>query len=234
MSDRFTAPAWAIALDDLLRRQWRLEQSVREREKSYSLPVMTLYPPVVSLNLLFKRHNCSEYRVVVERDTPNEFTVIAPNLPSRKEKRALNAVLDWLDTDDYTPPALTSEEQQELQELRCRLARAARDQLDALGYDGKTLPPGIATHRPPLPPNPSFDEEDQRILQTLEDKSPRLMTLGQIAGHSHVSEKTVSQRLNSFIILNLASRPRGKKRGATITPEGSAVLKRLTASTPRK
>jgi hypothetical protein len=87
--------------------------------------------------------------------------------------------------------------------------------------------PESATPRPPLPPGPSLDDEDVGILKVLKDRQLLLMTAAQIAGASHVSERTVRDRLNRLIDLGLASRPRGKKRGATITAAGIAVLEGL-------
>jgi hypothetical protein len=81
--------------------------------------------------------------------------------------------------------------------------------------------PGGAANPPPL------DYEDIYILKTLNNGRPLLMSIGQISGASHVSEKTVGVRLNRLIEEKLASRPNGPKRGAIITPEGVAVLEKL-------
>jgi hypothetical protein len=86
----------------------------------------------------------------------------------------------------------------------------------------------VAGNAGPTPP--AVDEEDIAILQVLKKYSPRLMTAQKIAGHAHVSEKTVGARLHQLTAKKLASRPLGKNRGATITQEGKAILENLPAA----
>jgi hypothetical protein len=132
----------------LLQRYWALEQlaEARDPERTYRRLGPDLYGPVNSLNRLFARYNCLSYEgkgylVAVERDTPEEFTVSAPDLPPETEKAALNAILYWLKPAPYYPPFTTPRERQELQELRRRLARAAQDRLKALDGSEPAVPP---------------------------------------------------------------------------------------------
>jgi hypothetical protein len=74
---------------------------------------------------------------------------------------------------------------------------------------------------------PSVDDEDIFILRAMEKNKPRLMTAQQIAGHSHVGEKTVGKRLHELILKNLAIRPSGKNKAASITSLGTALLEKL-------
>jgi DNA-binding MarR family transcriptional regulator len=76
----------------------------------------------------------------------------------------------------------------------------------------------------------ALDYEDEKILRQLAERCPRLLTVGQIAGPTYLAEKTVRARLTALIKEGLAERPRGPKRGATITKKGQELLKRLPTS----
>jgi hypothetical protein len=79
--------------------------------------------------------------------------------------------------------------------------------------------------KPRLPPVP-VDDEDRAILTVLNKAHPNLLTCKAIetAINSNISEKTIQVRLNALIQNRLASRPKGKKRGAMITERGQEVL----------
>src|SRR5262249_1337724 len=81
-------------------------------------------------------------------------------------------------------------------------------------------PEGAAT-------SPALDDEDVEILRILKKRAPMLLTVGQISVPTGICETTVAQRVKQLIAVGLATRPKGPKRGATITPEGQALLSKI-------
>jgi len=70
----------------------------------------------------------------------------------------------------------------------------------------------------------SIDDIDARILAELAKRRPMRLMTDFIAKATKLGEGTVKDRINTLIANNYASRPQGRKSGATITPDGIAVL----------
>jgi hypothetical protein len=75
----------------------------------------------------------------------------------------------------------------------------------------------------------SLGTDDLRILKSLNSKAPLRRTLYDIVADTEISRKTVGIRLNKLIERNLACRPDGERKGATITDRGQEILKNLPA-----
>jgi hypothetical protein len=166
------------------------------------------------------------------------FLACGPGLLDHREEEDLKkraALADALFRFD-APPLLKELATAVVDDCAVQRGRLTPEQGEGSGTDSQELNPtpfpANATHRPPSPPDTSYDEEDVNILEALGRNERLLKTVDQIAGASHVSEKTVRVRLNRFIEQGLASRPKGEKQGATITPKGAALLKELQPTSP--
>jgi hypothetical protein len=77
-------------------------------------------------------------------------------------------------------------------------------------------------------PPVTVDEFDVEILNALASHAPIRLSLQDLTANTEISRKTIGQRLKSLIDHELACRPDGDRKGATITDEGKAYLRKLT------
>lgn len=77
----------------------------------------------------------------------------------------------------------------------------------------------------------TLDEEDIAILSALASTKPRLLTLVELAADTYIGNKTLGTRVNQLIESGLVSRPKGERRGATITPTGESALESISGKT---
>jgi hypothetical protein len=113
----------------------------------------------------------------------------------------------------------------ELMDVRDFFRRAFVEH-ETKGNDPTTTSRGAAN---PVETDPALDDEDIQIISYLATQAPRLSTVYDIQAGTTVARKTIGQRLQRFIDLNLAHRPNGPKRGAALTAKGQALAKRLPA-----
>ncbi|NOS99418.1 MAG: hypothetical protein HOP29_02190 [Phycisphaerales bacterium] len=69
-------------------------------------------------------------------------------------------------------------------------------------------------------------DEEWKVLEKLDEESPHMQTLTQLEASTRMTAKTVGLCVNQLIADNLASRPRGPKSGAAITPTGQDLIQR--------
>jgi hypothetical protein len=100
---------------------------------------------------------------------------------------------------------------------------------------GQGAPPAPPAVRPPAeertetkkPQPPSLDGEEVIILRTLSDAAPQLCNNYYLEAKCTISRKTVGDRLRRLIELGLAHRPKGARKGTTITLQGAELLVKL-------
>lgn len=73
----------------------------------------------------------------------------------------------------------------------------------------------------------SIDAAELEILRGLKATEPVLQTTAELEAATGISRKTVGDKLATLIEFGLASRPRGKSKGATTTADGSKLVDRL-------
>jgi hypothetical protein len=83
-------------------------------------------------------------------------------------------------------------------------------------------------------PMPSLDRNGRLILEILHNRYPTLQTVEEIHGalgmqsHSiYLSDRTIRPALTKLIEDNLAERPQGERKGATLTIAGKKLAERL-------
>jgi len=108
-----------------------------------------------------------------------------------------------------------------------RIAAASRDDLTvwlAALAGGEAAEPGEVTTAPPL----SLDDEELAVLRALQRAEPRLLRIIDLEADGDCpSNRIIGERVNTLIGCGLAARPKGPKRGATITQAGRDLLARL-------
>lgn len=77
---------------------------------------------------------------------------------------------------------------------------------------------------------PPLDSAETAILQKLGRAHPKLLKNVEIEVATSLSKQTVGRAVVALIDRELATRPKGERKGTTLTPEGLAVLDRLRNS----
>lgn len=78
--------------------------------------------------------------------------------------------------------------------------------------------------------DPPIDETALAILMELRDKHPVLVKNVDLEAATNLSEQPVTKVVTELIGKNLVIRPEGKRKGATVTPEGIALVDRIRKS----
>ncbi|HEV3204319.1 MAG TPA: hypothetical protein VGY77_08050 [Gemmataceae bacterium] len=79
----------------------------------------------------------------------------------------------------------------------------------------------------PVLPEGGLDKRDLDILEYLRKTSPVLQFVCDIQAGTDISSRTLGKRLIFLIQKKLVSRPKGERKGATITAEGKEILEQL-------
>lgn len=72
-----------------------------------------------------------------------------------------------------------------------------------------------------------FDAESTDIVKFLDQTHPKLKSLVEIHAATNISQKTVGTRITELIEGGLAHRPKGEKKGVTLTDTGRTVARTL-------
>ncbi len=78
--------------------------------------------------------------------------------------------------------------------------------------------------------DPPIDETALAILMELRDKHPVLVKNVDLEAATNLSKQPVTKVVTELIGKNLVIRPEGKRKGATVTPEGIALVDRIRKS----
>jgi hypothetical protein len=81
-----------------------------------------------------------------------------------------------------------------------------------------------ATGQPLTAPVESITDDEFTVLRALNKATPRLVDVLDLSTSTRIGPKTCGKILNSLIERGYAERPRGKRKGATITSRGKALL----------
>jgi hypothetical protein len=108
------------------------------------------------------------------------------------------------------------------------------DRSEAEVGEGATSPSGgVSAARNGLPvAGPVLSESELSVLLVLRGRHPRLVKNADIEAAAMLSKQTVGEAVTSLIAKNLAARPNGERKGATVTPEGIALADRIRNSSP--
>ena len=78
----------------------------------------------------------------------------------------------------------------------------------------------------PDPPTVAITPEEKTILEALADESHMTLTQEDLAGQTHLSDKTVRKYLDKLRTCSFVDQPCGPKKGFAITPAGLANIGR--------
>ncbi len=142
-----------------------------------------------------------------------ERSAVAPHNVESEWAHARSVILEWLGEDW----------RRQFRPVAARLKRETASRRSFSGADKETGDTDAAPAAGDDPLPAGLDRNAVAVLFCLLNRSPELLTLDDIVVAAKVSRDTASKSLNELIGDGLAHRPKGDRKGATVTDEGRTV-----------
>jgi DNA-binding MarR family transcriptional regulator len=115
-----------------------------------------------------------------------------------------------------------------LQRMRQQVSRAAHTTAAARRLGAGSVVTAAGEARPT--DSSPIDEAELTILAELSARHPILLKNVDLEAATRLSKQTVSRLITGLVGKGLVARPKGERKGATVTPEGAALVGRIRKS----